>query len=545
MTGTSSLRTSIGTVFSNPGLRRLQLAFLGSGLGDWAYATAVTVWAYQQGGATAVGAFQAARFVVSAMAGPLGAAIADRVPRRTFMMVLDGTRAVLVAAAALCVSADVTPVVVYALALVAVVVGAPFRAAQAGLVPSLARTPVELTASNAVSSNIENLVLFAGPALGALLVGTLDVSAAFWLNAVSYVWSLALVAGVHVPSSVAERDDDSDDEAGLVREATAGFALIIRDADLRTTSVLAATQGFLYGALTVCNVLISVQMLHAGASGVGYLLAISGIGMVVGGVAILARLGRERVASDMAIGVLGWGLPFLLLAAWPSVPSAVVALLIVGFMDPWVNLGLDTMPQRLSPARMVSRVFAAVDASLIGAMSVGSLLAPLMLHMLGLRTTLLVLGLGGCGCALLALPRMRRLDARLGAPPEVALLAAIPIFAPLGPSALEAVAGALTRRTYGPGAVVVAVGERSEEFFMIASGEVEVTLDGRVLRRETVGDVFGEIGLLHDVARSATVIAVSETDLLVLQRKDFLDTVSGAADSRRAAEEIATRRLAV
>ena len=164
MRAASQLRASVQTVFANPGLRRVQLAFFGSGLGDWAYATAVTVWAYQHGGATAVGAFQAVRFVAIAVAAPLGAAIADRVSRRAFMMACDAGRAVLVSAAAVCVALDVTPAAVYVLAVLAVIVGAPFRSAQAGLVPSLARTPDELTASNAVASNLENIVIFAGPA---------------------------------------------------------------------------------------------------------------------------------------------------------------------------------------------------------------------------------------------------------------------------------------------------------------------------------------------------------------------------------------------
>ena len=120
--GRAQLKTSVTTVFGNPALRRVQLAFFGSGIGDWAYATAVTVWAYQDGGAAAVGAFQAARFILAAVAGPLGATIADRMSRRTFMMASDAARAVLVAAAAVCVTLDLEPAV-YVLALLAVVAG--------------------------------------------------------------------------------------------------------------------------------------------------------------------------------------------------------------------------------------------------------------------------------------------------------------------------------------------------------------------------------------------------------------------------------------
>jgi MFS family permease len=554
LSAATQLRTSVGTVFGNPGLRRVQLAFFGSGLGDWAYATAVTVYAFQHGGATAVGAFQAVRFIASAIAAPLGAAIADRVSRRSFMMASDAVRAVLVAAAALCVALDVAPAAVYVLAVLAVIVGAPFRSAQAGLVPALARTPDELTASNAVASNLENIVIFAGPAIGAALVGAFNVQTAFWLNVVSYVWSFVLVAGVHVsqPSRVGVTDaddpdapDESDDDGGFFREAAGGFVVIARDPDLRVTALLAATQGFLFGALMVLNVLISVRMLHAGASGVGYLVAISGVGMVVGGIVVLARVGRHSVAGDMAIGVLGWGTPFLLLAVAPSLPTALLALLIVGFMDPWVNLGLDTLPQRLAPERLISRAFAAVDASLIAAMSVGSLVAPLLLDLVGLRGTLVILGGASVAYAASVLPHMRRLDGRLHAPPETELLAGIPIFAPLAPPALEALANALERRTVPVGEVIVAEGDVSDAFYVIASGEVSVSQGGRELRREGTGEVFGEIGLLRDVPRTATVTAVTDTELLLLHRVVFLQTVTGTTESMRAAEDLASRRLAV
>ncbi len=532
------------TVFGNPGVRRVQLAFFGSGIGDWAYATAVTVWAYQDGGATAVGAFQAARFVVAAVAGPVGATIADRMSRRTFMVISDAVRAVLVAGAALCVAAGFD-FAVYALAMLAVIAGAPFRAAQAGLVPQLVDDPVELTASNAVASNLENVVVFAGPALGALMVGTVGIESAFWLNVATFAWSCGLVLGVRVPPRPTESSADEDESPGLLRESLGGVAVIARHPDLRTTAVLAALQGGLFGALTVLNVIIAIDMLDAGPDGVGILNALLGFGCVAGGLVVLARVARQRVATDMAIGVVGWALPFLLLAAYPSAPTAIIALLLVGFMDPWVNLGLDTLPQRLSDDRSISRVFATIDAALVAAMSLGSVAAPILLEVLGLRGTLLVLGISVTAYALAMLPRMRRLDDRLQAPPEVAVLSAVPMFAPLSPSVLESLARASRRDHVTAGDVVVAEGDPAQEFFVILSGEVEVTRGNDVLRREGAGDVFGEIGLLRDVPRTATVTATTDTELLVLGRQAFLETVSGTIESQRAAEDLAWRRLAV
>ena len=129
----------------NPNLRRIQLAFGGSLIGDWAYGTAIMVWAFQESGATGVGLFTAARFVGAAFAGPVGAAVADRMSRRTFMMATDLIRAFLASITAVVIMIDGPAAVVYVVAVMTAMVGAPFRSAQAGLIPQLVDTPGELT----------------------------------------------------------------------------------------------------------------------------------------------------------------------------------------------------------------------------------------------------------------------------------------------------------------------------------------------------------------------------------------------------------------
>ena len=99
-------RESLRSVLRNPNLRRIQLAFGGSLIGDWAYGTAIMVWAFQESGATGVGLFTAARFVGAAFAGPVGAAVADRMSRRTFMMATDLIRACLASITAVVIMVD-------------------------------------------------------------------------------------------------------------------------------------------------------------------------------------------------------------------------------------------------------------------------------------------------------------------------------------------------------------------------------------------------------------------------------------------------------
>lgn len=563
---------SVRRVLANSNLRRIQLAFFASTIGDWAYATALTVWAYTDGGAAAVGVFTAVRFIAMAAAGPLGSVIADKVPRRAFMITIDLVRAVLVSLAAVIVVLDGPSSVVYVLGVVVSIVGAPFRSAQAGLIPQLVDRPDELTASNAVASNLENIAQFVGPALGALLIAAFDVTTAFWVNVATYLWSMAMVAAVRPrartlppaaaasaaapdsPDEGAAEEGAPEDEAepagirrvrGFFGELAAGFTFVGRDRDLRTVALLAAAQGFVWGTLTVFTVVMAVDMLKTGPEGLGVLNAVMGAATTLGGIVVLSRVGKGRLGQDMAVGVLGWSLPMIALALFPSPVTVFGALAVIGLADPWVNLGLETIPQRLAPDAVISRVYGAVESALIGAMSLGAAVAPLLIHGIGFREAMGAVGVAVAGYTVWTLRTMRRLDARLTEPLHLDLLRSIGIFAPLASPTLEALARRMETVIVPAGSPVVSEGEVSDRFYVIASGSVEVTTSGLVLRRESTGDFFGEIGLIEDVPRTATVTALETTELLALDRDDFLEAVSGVGEARRAAEEVVSRRLGV
>jgi hypothetical protein len=320
---------------------------------------------------------------------------------------------------------------------------------------------------------------------------------------------------------------------------------MVENRDLGGVTVLAAAQGLAWGALTVFVVMVSSRYLGSGAAGVGYLNATMGVATVVGGGVVLARLGTKRLGQDMVLGVLGWALPLVVLAVWPSPLTAFAAVFVVGLSDPVVNLGLDTIPQRVVPDRMLSRVFGALDAALVGAMALGAFSAPLLIEGLGLRGAMAAVGVLVSLIALLTAARMRRLDHRLAAPEGLALVRDVSLFSPLGPATQESLAHALRRVEAAAGDVVLREGDVADCFFIIEAGLVEVTQAGRVLRRQGPGDFYGEIGLVRDIPRTATITAVEDTVLRSLDRTSFLDALTGHGDARLATEEIATRRLAV
>jgi MFS family permease len=550
-TALGELYASIRSVFRNPGLRRVELALTGSMIGDWAFATAVTVWAYDVGGVTAVGVWTAIRLTLMAVTAPIASLLADRFPRKRVMVLADLFRAVLVGGAGLCLVFDAPAAPIFVLATLAGLLGTPFRCAQRALMPALANTPEELTASNGTGSTIESLSFFVGPTLGAVLIAVSDIQTVFFLNVGTFLWSMVLVLGIHVPPrdqpdrpSPADPDDAEAQET-FFSEVSGGFRAIGADRDLVVVIWLVAAQTIVAGASAVFLVVMAVDVLGTGAHGVGYLNSVLGVGAVLGGFIAIARATRHRLAQDMTAGVVLWAAPLLLVTAWPSPVTVFAAVALLGLANPLVDVNLDTIVQRVTPDAVLGRVFGALETCVIATMALGSFLMPLLLHFTNLRTSLLVVGLGVTALALPFWPRMRRLDERLTAPVGLALLQRVPMFVPLASSTVDALAHQLVRMPVAAGEVVLREGEDSDRFFVIDSGLVEVTQDGVVLRQEGPGEFFGEIGLLRDVPRTATVTAVEDTVLMALDRDDFLAAVTGQSDSFRAADDVVSLRLSV
>ncbi len=539
---------SLASVFRNPRLRRMQLALAGSLVGDWAYATAVAVFAYGVGGAKAVGLYFSIRLALVAIASPVMALFADRWSRRLVLVVSDVVRFVLVAAAATCLYLDTPAWPVFVLSGIASLAGSAFRPAQNAWMPALADSTEELTASNGTSSTLESLSFFFGPSLGALLITLFDVPTVFMVNAVTFLWSALMVWGIRArPESEATLVGPADhhEPAGFFKQLTGGVDAVVRDRNVLMVTVLLSVQTIVAGASTVFLVVMAVDILETGPEGVGYIDSAFGVGAILGGVLAIARAPKRRLAFDMAVGVVLWSLP--LLAVWisPSIFTVFAAAIVMGFGNPLVDVNMATILQRITPDAVLARVFGTVDGASIGSMALGALLMPFLIDLIGLRQSLLVLGLAVALSVLPWIPQVIRLDRTLAVPPGVPVLQAIPLFAPLSPAVVERLARKLTQVEVSAGEVVISEGEASDRFFVIESGSVTVTHGEDVIRQQLAGDFFGEIGLLRDVPRTATITADVDTVLLALDRDDFLAAVTGQAEARNAADAIVSRRIAI
>src|SRR5262245_60985416 len=122
-------------VYANPNLRRIQLAAAGAAIGQYAYGVAIAVFAYEHGGATAVGLVPAVRQIIAAGIAPFSSSLADRFPRERVMLASNLGRFATVCLTTLLVTRGAPAIAVYAVATVQTVLGTAFRPAEASLIP--------------------------------------------------------------------------------------------------------------------------------------------------------------------------------------------------------------------------------------------------------------------------------------------------------------------------------------------------------------------------------------------------------------------------
>lgn len=532
---------AMAEVYRNRAMRQLQLGWAASIIGSWAYAIALVVYAFEQGGASAVGLVGLIRWLPSAVASPLAAILGDRYPRVRVMLATDALRAVGLAVMAGCVVTHAPAAVVYVLASLVAVIGTAFQPAQSAILPSLARTPEELTAANVSSSTLESLGFCVGPALGGVILAVSNVWVVFAVTAVCFLWSALMLT----PLLRAAEPPLTHERPHLLEEATAGFRAIARDSRLRLVVGLFSAQTLVNGAFGVLIAVAAFDLLDLGASAVGYLNAAVGVGGVIGGLVSLALVGHRRLATTFGIAVAGTGGPLLLLGGVPRTGIALLAFGLIGFANIICDVSGFTILQRGTPSDVLARVFGVLHSLIYGTIALGAVLAPVLVHQFGVRWTLVVVGALLPVLATLTHASLARFDAEPAEPHRLELLQKIPIFAPLSPPVLEQLASRLTPVHAREGDEIIRVGDHGDRFYVVDAGEIEVVLDGQPPRREGPRSYFGEIALLRDVPRTATVRAATDARLLALERDEFISAVTGNDRAQDAANEIVGERLAL
>ncbi len=517
--------------------RRLAVALIVNDGGSWAYSVVLLVYLFDRTHSTGwVAAGTVVRFVPGLVFSSYAGVLAERFERRAVLMTSTMLAGVGMSGMAVSVALDAPVIVVVGLAAVVSATCTPFNPAVAALTPQLVGE-ADLVAANSVMATIEHVAIIAGPALGAGLLATGEPVSGFALNALSFFVAGAILARMSARSTPT---DVTADGSGLIRQVSVGFRALMQSPTAAAPVMFCALATFFYGADTVLYVPVS-HHLHAGTSGYGYLLTAEAIGGVVAAGLVNRLAGQTRVAMLIFGGMVLYCAPLAIIPVLHSLGPALPIPALRGAGTLFVDVLAVTAMQRAVAPELLSRVFGVFTTLLLAAAALGALVTPPVLSALGLSETLVLVAVAGPALSLLGLRSLLRIDREARArierlEPVVELLGRLRLFADADRPALERLAAAAEHLRVAPGKVLIREGEPSDALFVLADGEVTMTTSGgsggRPLTRAIEAEAYvGEIGLLHEVPRTATIIVAIPSEVYRIAADDFRQALSAAPAS--------------
>ena len=527
----SLARTYVGLFRRNPALSRLLAGEFISGVGDWLYLVAIMVVVYAESeSAVLLGVIGAARILPYVLLSVPAGMVADRFDRRMVLLVTDVARGAIMLLLAASVALEAPTLALVALSILAACFSTFFGPAIGSLIPSLVDED-DLGPANSAWATLDNVAFIIGPALAGLLIAGGGLVVAFLLNAASFTVVAVILWRMRTPRPPAV----AIGAPAVEHEPAGSWRQLARP--LAGPFILDSATSLVSGAISVLTVLIALDVLSAGEAGTGYLNAATGVGGVVAGVAGGALLARRLEIPLLIGGVLGGiGLAWLAVSADLLVAMVAIGVAVAGVL--LLDIVNTTLIQRIVPDHLRGRAMGALQTSSAILYALGSLLGPILADASGLGTVLIgaaALTALGVGAALVLARRAEQLPnvdpIRLRALDQ-------PIFAGLPGARLEMAARRLALVPVTAGQRVVREGDVADRFFIVDAGSFRVSRDDggteTELRELGPGDVFGEIGLLRGVPRTATVTAVTDGLLHALDAAAFTELVgSGPGLSTR------------
>ncbi|MEY2403023.1 MAG: hypothetical protein QOD38_574 [Acidimicrobiaceae bacterium] len=512
-------------------LRFLAGAFVIDGLGSWAYLTVLIVYVFERTGSTGwIALLTASRWLPGLLMASYGGVLADRYERTRLMITSALLSYIAMAAIALVVAADGPLLLILALSAISAMVAAPYRPSFGALTPEVVPER-DLTAANGLFSALESLVVVIGPGVGALLLLTDEPAAAIQLNALSFLAAALLVFRVRIRS----RGDVPEEGESAFRAFLDGVNAL-RSERIATVLVLfCALDSAVYGASTVLFVPISEQ-LGTGSDGFGYLLAGSALGGVIAAGLANRLSASRRLAPIIVAGIACQAVPYGLTAFVHTPALGFVLQVVAGIGMIIVDVLAITALQRDMPRGVLGRVLSLLDVAVVLAILISSFVFALLLSRIDLHPSLFVLSIGFPAAAILCIGPLLRADRKTAAKmrelePRIALLQVLDLFEAASRMVLERLADSVEVVEIADETDVVREGDAADALWIVAGGEVTVTVDGQFVRTMGPRSYFGEIGLLRGIPRTATVRTTEPSVLWRLSGEDFLEAVQANSAS--------------
>jgi MFS transporter, DHA3 family, macrolide efflux protein len=384
--------------------RLLALATVGSALGTWLAFVALTIDVYDRtNSAVWVSALLIADFLPAIIIGIAASSLVDRLPRRRLMIASDLVR---VAIFAILPFAN-DPGLIVVLAAVAGFATGFFRPALYAGLPNLLPDE-DLPHANSLLQTIENVAWAVGPVIGGLLVAATGPGVAYWINAVTFLVSAALLAGI--PDRVLQQAQAVG--RGYWRDIADGFSLVMSSRALLT--VLAAWNVVMLGTAgaNVAEVVLAKDTFDAGDFGYGLLVGVTGIGLALGSMLAGSQLEHRALATVYAtsIGLVAIGMVGA--AAAPDVWIAAASVAVAGTGNGAAVVCNALLVQRGAPDELRGRAFTLLMSSNYVVLGIGMIAAGPLTNELGPRTVWAIAGALAAVAALVGLVLARGIPAQ-------------------------------------------------------------------------------------------------------------------------------------
>lgn len=536
--------TALRAALSESSLRRALLAFLVFGIMEEGVWLGILLYAYAEGGPAAAGGVAIAQLVPAMVLVPVITMVIDRLSVRAGLALAYAASAATTLAVGLLLLADAPFAVVVLAAVVQSVAVTMGRPAHYAALPRMAELPSHLVAANAVTGTVDAVGVLLGPLSVALVLSVAGVAPLFVVLAVgvglgSVLVATARVRPLGVDSSEAAMADvgagslDSVEPEPFLRSATRGVREVRRIPGAFRLLVVIGMVWVMQGALDVLGVAFAVDVLGAGEQGASLVAAGNGLGLLLGAVAAVVLVGIARLSRVFVAGAAIAGVALAAIGLTDTLVVALVLVVISGVARSLVDVSGRTLLHRNADEQAMARVFGVQEAVLLGGLAVGAALAPLAIALVGERAAFALAGALLAVPALLAIRSLAALD-RGGvlAAGRIRLLRGLTLFAPLPANDLERLALASDRRPATTGERLIEQGAVGDCFYAVESGRYEVVKDGEPVALLGPGTFFGEIALLRDVPRTATVTCVEPGELVVLAREPFLTAMSRSRPPR-------------
>jgi len=519
----------------------MQSAFLLFNVAEPAMWIGVLLVAFDVGGTPAVGFVTLLCCVPSGILAPVAAGLGDRFRRDRVVRAGYFAQAVGAAVLAVAIASGAPPWAIYTLALLATIPFTTGRPNHHAIVPALATTPEEVAASNSVSALGEGMGYILG-GLGAALLATIGPGAI-----VAEASAACFVAGIltfGVRAQTTELHGEAFHPWTLATDAIEGLGALIRSSGPRLLVAIAAALAVGTGAAGVLMVPLAIERLGLGDPGVGLLGTMQSVGLFVGAGVSVGFATRRKLAVGIIVGAATFWLGTSGLGAAQSAAVAMVAAIAYGAGITLLDVVGRTMLQRSTSDDILTRVFGAVEGLWLLGYAAGATLAPIAQDVVGLGWAFVILGGLVFVAVVVSIPALRALDAAAVVPErQLALVTHVPFFTPLPRFDLERIAGQFDLLPMAAGTEVIRQGDVGDRFYIVDAGTFAVEIDGRRIDTVEEGGFFGEIALLHDVPRTATVRALTQGAVWALDQEEFVATVTGLPQARNAAHDVSAERL--